>query len=119
MEITGYSASILIGISLGLIGGGGSILTVPVLVYLFAVDTVLATTYSLFVVGSTSLIGSFSYFKKGLIDLKTAIYFGLPSIVAVFLTRHFILPAIPDHITNIGGFELSRSILLMVFFAFF
>lgn len=117
MEITGYSASILIGISLGLIGGGGSILTVPVLVYLFAVDTVLATTYSLFVVGSTSLIGSFSYFKKGLIDLKTAIYFGLPSIVAVFLTRHFILPAIPDHITNIGGFELSRSILLMVFFA--
>lgn len=117
MEITGYSASILIGISLGLIGGGGSILTVPVLVYLFAVDTVLATTYSLFVVGSTSLIGSFSYFKKGLIDLKTAIYFGLPSIVAVYITRHFILPAIPDHITNIMGFELSRSILLMVFFA--
>lgn len=64
MEITGYLASILIGVSLGLIGGGGSILTVPVLVYLFSVDTVLATTYSLFVVGSTSLVGSFSYLKK-------------------------------------------------------
>lgn len=117
MELTGYFASILIGISLGLIGGGGSILTVPVLVYLFAVDTVLATTYSLFVVGSTSLVGSFSYFKKGLIATKTALLFGLPSIVAVFLTRHYLLTAIPEHITTIGSFELSRSILLMVFFA--
>lgn len=117
MEITGYSASILIGISLGLIGGGGSILTVPVLVYLFSVDTVLATTYSLFVVGSTSLVGSFSYFKKGFIDSKTALFFGIPSIVAVFFTRHYILPAIPEHVMNIGNFELSRSILLMMFFA--
>ncbi|RZL35100.1 MAG: sulfite exporter TauE/SafE family protein [Pedobacter sp.] len=117
MEFTGYLASILIGISLGLIGGGGSILTVPVLVYLFAVDTVLATTYSLFVVGSTSLVGSFSYFKKGLIDIKTAVLFGLPSIIAVFFTRHYILPAIPNHITNFGSFELSRSILMMAFFA--
>lgn len=117
MEITGYSASILIGISLGLIGGGGSILTVPVLVYLFTVDTVLATTYSLFVVGSTSLVGSASYFKKGYIDLKTAFLFGLPSIVAIFITRHYILPIIPKHIMNIGYFVLTKSILLMVFFA--
>ncbi|WAC42446.1 sulfite exporter TauE/SafE family protein [Pedobacter sp. SL55] len=117
MEITGYLASILIGISLGLIGGGGSILTVPVLVYLFAVDTVLATTYSLFVVGSTSLAGSFSYFKKRLIDLNTAIYFGLPSIVTVFLTRHFLLPAIPENVIQVENFLLTKSILLMVFFA--
>ena len=117
MEFTGYFASILIGISLGLIGGGGSILTVPVLVYLFAIDTVLATTYSLFVVGSTSLVGSFSYFKKGLINTKTAVLFGLPSIIAVFLTRYYILSAIPEHIIKIGSFELSRPILLMVFFA--
>ena len=117
MEITGYLASILIGISLGLIGGGGSILTVPVLVYLFSVDTILATTYSLFVVGSTSLFGSFSYFKKGFIDSKTALFFGIPSIIAVFLTRHYILPSIPKHVMNIGDFELSRSMLLMIFFA--
>lgn len=117
MEFTGYFASILIGISLGLIGGGGSILTVPVLVYLFTVDTVLATTYSLFIVGSTSLVGSVSYFKKGFIDLKTALLFGIPSIIAVFFTRHYILPAIPEHLTNIGSFELSRSILLMLLFA--
>ncbi len=117
METTGYFASILIGISLGLIGGGGSILTVPVLVYLFALDTVLATTYSLFVVGSTSLVGSFSYFKKGLIDLKTAIYFGLPSIATVFLTRQFLLPAIPEKVIYLDNFLLTRSILLMVIFA--
>lgn len=117
MEFTGYFASILIGISLGLIGGGGSILTVPVLVYLFTIDTVLATTYSLFIVGSTSLVGSVSYFKKGFIDLKTALLFGIPSIIAVFFTRHYILPAIPEHLTNIGSFELSRSILLMLLFA--
>lgn len=117
MEFSGYFASILIGISLGLIGGGGSILTVPVLVYLFAIDTVLATTYSLFIVGSTSLVGSVSYFKKGLIDLKTVLLFGIPSIIAVFFTRHYILPAIPEHLTNIGSFELNKSILLMIFFA--
>lgn len=117
MEITGYSASIFIGISLGVIGGGGSILTVPVLVYLFSVDTVLATTYSLFVVGSTSLVGSFSYFKNGFVDSKTVLFFGIPSIVAVFLTRYYILPAIPEHVIKIGGFELSKAILLMVFFA--
>ena len=117
MEITGYSASILIGISLGLIGGGGSILTVPVLVYLFSVDTVLATTYSLFVVGSTSLVGSFSYFKKGFVDGKTALFFGIPSVIAVFFTRHYILSAIPEHVMDVGDFEISKSILLMVFFA--
>ncbi|MDR6784967.1 putative membrane protein YfcA [Pedobacter africanus] len=87
------------------------------MVYLFSVDTFLATTYSLFVVGSTSLVGSFSYFKNGFVDSKTALFFGIPSIIAVFLTRHYILPAIPEHVMKIGDFELSRSILLMVFFA--
>lgn len=117
MEIIGYSASIVIGISLGLIGGGGSILTVPVLVYLFAVDTVLATTYSLFVVGSTSLVGSISYFNKGMIDVRTAMFFGIPSIIAVFLTRHYLLPAIPEQVMNVGGLVMTKPILLMLFFA--
>jgi uncharacterized protein len=117
MDIAGYSASIFIGISLGLIGGGGSILTVPVLVYLFSVDTVLATAYSLFIVGTTSVVGSFSYFKKGLVNIKTAIVFGIPSIAAVFLTRSFIVPAIPQEIFRIGSFTLTKSISLMLLFA--
>ena len=117
MELVGYLASILIGISLGLIGGGGSILTVPVLVYLFSIDAVLATAYSLFIVGTTSLAGSFSYFKKGLVNVKTAVVFGIPSIIAVFLTRAFIVPAIPAEIFSIGEFVVTKSILLMLLFA--
>lgn len=117
MDVAGYLASIFIGISLGLIGGGGSILTVPVLVYLFSVDAVLATAYSLFIVGATSVIGSISYFKKGLINMKTAVVFGIPSITAVFLTRAFIVPAIPQQIFSIGNFTVTKSILLMLLFA--
>jgi uncharacterized protein len=117
MEILGYIASIIIGISLGLIGGGGSILTVPVLVYLFKVDALLATSYSLFIVGATSTIGSFDYFKKGLVNVKTAIVFGIPAIISVFLTRALIVPAIPDVLFNLGDFEFTKSIFIMVIFA--
>lgn len=117
MEILGFFLAILIGISLGLIGGGGSILTVPVLVYLFQVDVVIATTYSLFVVGITSLVGSLSYFKKGLVNLRISLYFGLPSLAGVLLARKVILPIIPDVILIIGGFEMTKSIFLMLVFA--
>ena len=117
MELVGYIASLVIGISLGLIGGGGSILTVPVLVYLFRVQPVLATAYSLFIVGSTSFIGSFPKYKGGEINLKTAIIFGLPSIAAVFATRAFIVPSIPDDIFSIGNFEVTKSLLMMLLFA--
>ena len=117
MDIAGYLASIFVGIALGLIGGGGSILTVPMLVYLFSLDAVLATAYSLFIVGATSVVGSFSYFKKGLVNIKTAIVFGIPSIAAIFLTRHYILPAIPQHVFTIGSYTVTQSILLMVLFA--
>ncbi|MFZ1496933.1 MAG: sulfite exporter TauE/SafE family protein [Saprospiraceae bacterium] len=117
MDIVGYTASIFIGISLGLIGGGGSILTVPVLVYLFGVDAVLATAYSLFIVGATSAVGSISYFKNGLVNVKTAIFFGIPSIVAVFITRAYIVPAIPQEVFSIGNFIITKRILLMLLFA--
>ncbi|MGG7035331.1 MAG: sulfite exporter TauE/SafE family protein [Flavobacterium sp.] len=117
METIGYFASIFIGISLGLIGGGGSILTVPVLVYLFQTDVVVATTFSLFIVGTTSSIGSISYFKKGLVNLKTAMVFGIPSIAAVFITRTYLVPAIPHEIFSIGNYTVTKDILLMLIFA--
>ena len=117
MEIIGYIASIFIGIALGLIGGGGSILTVPVLFYLFAVDTVTATAYSLFIVGITSAVGTVSYFKKGLVNIKTAIVFGIPSIIAVFLTRAYLVPAIPKEVFSIGDFVVTKGILMMLVFA--
>lgn len=117
MEPAGYLASVFIGILLGLIGGGGSILTVPVLVYLFAIDPVSATAYSLFIVGTTSLVGSVTYFRKNLVDIKTAVVFGIPSIIAVFLTRAFIIPAIPADLFTTGNFTLTREIFLMLLFA--
>lgn len=117
MDIIGYLASIIIGISLGLIGGGGSILTVPVLVYLFSIDAVLATTYSLFIVGATSVVGSISYFKKKLIHLKTALVFGGTSIISVFIARTYLVPAIPAEIFKMGHFTLTKSMFLMLLFA--
>lgn len=117
MEIIGYLASALIGISLGLIGGGGSILTVPVLVYLFGVMPETATAYSLFIVGSTSLVGTYPKYKQGMVNIKTGLIFGAPSIAAVYLTRKFIVPAIPANVFAIGDFMLTKNILMMLLFA--
>lgn len=117
MEFLGYFVSILIGVSLGLIGSGGSILTVPMLVYIFGTDAVSATAYSLFIVGLTALVGSFDYFRKNLVNVKTAIVFGIPSIIAVFLTRAYVVPAIPHTIMTIGDFVLTKHVLLLLLFA--
>ncbi|MBK9212818.1 MAG: sulfite exporter TauE/SafE family protein [Saprospiraceae bacterium] len=118
MEVIGYIASIFIGITLGLIGGGGSILTVPVLVYLFSVEAVPAAAYSMFIVGLTSIVGSYSYFRNGLVHFKTALIFGIPSIIAVYLTRAFVVPAIPSEIFTLGSFVLTKGVFLMLLFAF-
>lgn len=115
--VMAYLLSIFIGISLGLIGGGGSILTVPILVYVAATDPVLATGYSLFVVGATALVGSFAYMRRQLVSYRSAIVFGIPSIVAVYLTRALLIPAIPEVVFVIGAFEVTRDIAIMIFFA--
>jgi hypothetical protein len=117
LTIFGLLASTVIGISLGLIGGGGSILTVPVLVYLFNVDPVLATAYSLFIVGLSSLVGAFPKYKAGMIDLKTALVFGVPSIIAVFLTRKVLVPAIPATLFEIAGVSVTKALAMMILFA--
>ena len=117
MEILGYIGAILMGLSLGLIGGGGSILTVPILVYLFSVDAVLATAYSLFIVGLTSLVGSFSHMRMGNIHWRTAIVFGIPSILAVYATRAWLVPAIPDPVLHVGDLILHKPIGILILFA--
>jgi uncharacterized protein len=117
MYIAGYIASALIGLSLGLIGGGGSILTVPVLVYLFGLSPLLATSYSLFVIGSTSLVGAVNNWRKGFVSLKTVEIFGVSSIFTVFITRKIVLPLIPIHLFKMGQIEVTESMLTMIFFA--
>jgi hypothetical protein len=118
LEILGYISAILIGISLGVIGSGGSILTVPVLVYLMAIDPVNATAYSLFIVGVTSFVGTVYYIKNGLIHFQAAILFAIPALIAVFLTRLILVPAIPDHLFSLLGIDVTKQIFIMLLFAF-
>lgn len=117
MEILGYLAAIIVGLSLGLIGGGGSILTVPILVYLFGTEaSEFAPAYSLFIVGSTSLVGSVQKYREGLTDIRTFLVFGIPAIITVYFTRHSLVPSIPDEIA-LGSFMLSKRLLVMGLFA--
>lgn len=117
IEIFGYVGALIIGIVLGLIGGGGSILTVPVLVYLLGIDAVSATAYSLFVVGTSSMVGALQNMKKKLVDYKTAILFAIPAFIAVYLTRKFVVPALPDTILVIQEFVITKDIAIMLLFA--
>jgi len=117
MDIIGYVASVFIGISLGLIGGGGSILTVPVLVYLFGIPAELSTAYSLFIVGTTALVGGVRNATMGNVNYKTAVVFTIPAFIAVYATRAFLVPAIPNEIMTVGSFVLTKDISIMVFFA--
>lgn len=117
METFGYIGALVMGLSLGLIGGGGSILTVPILVYLFSVDTVLATAYSLFIVGLTSLVGSVSHISQGNVHWRAALIFGIPSVISVYLTRLYIVPLIPQNIIQIGDFQVTKSIMILIVFA--
>ncbi|AGA78540.1 sulfite exporter TauE/SafE family protein [Echinicola vietnamensis] len=116
-SLIGFGGAILIGISLGMIGGGGSILTVPILVYLLGIEPVLATAYSLFVVGSTSLVGAGSYLKRGKVSYRIALVFALPSFLAIFLMRKYVVHALPEVLFALGGFTVSKNLAIMVFFA--
>lgn len=117
MEILGYLSALLIGLLLGLIGGGGSIITVPALVYLMHINPVAATTYSLFIVGLTSMVGGVRAFSKKLVDFKAVSEFGIPSILSIFIARHYLLPAIPDKLFSIGNLQVTKDGMLMVVFA--
>jgi uncharacterized membrane protein YfcA len=117
MEIAGYIASLGIGVSMGLIGGGGSILTIPILVYLFSISPTLAISYSLFIVGFTSLVGAYNNYREGLVNFKTVLLFGSSSITTVFVARKFIIPFLPDVFFRIGSFQVTHSLFVMVVFA--
>lgn len=117
LEILGYIGALFIGIVLGITGGGGSILTVPILVYVLHYNPLTATAYSLFIVGTTSAFGTLQNFKKGLVAPKTAFLFALPSLLGVYFTRKFLIHWLPDTLLYIGSFELSKATFLMLLFA--
>ena len=116
MEILGYVGALFIGLVLGLTGGGGSILTVPILVYLMSINPVTATAYSLFIVGTTSTFGAIQNYRKNLVDIKNGFIFAIPSFIAVYLTRKFIVPRIPEIIIE-SPILITKNTFLMLFFA--
>lgn len=115
LDLLGYFGALVIGVALGLIGGGGSILTVPILVYLLSLNPVTATAYSLFVVGASSLVGAVN--RKHLVDFHTAGIFAIPAFIAVYATRRYLVPAIPEYIFTLWGFEVTKAVGIMLFFA--
>jgi uncharacterized membrane protein YfcA len=116
-QIIGYILAVFVGITLGMLGSGGSILSVPILVYVMGIEPTLATGYSLFIIGTTSLVGGIHKAKQKLVDFKKVVLFGIPAIISVFITRKIIVPKIPDIIFSTENFTLSKSILIMIVFA--
>ncbi|MFV0540175.1 MAG: sulfite exporter TauE/SafE family protein [Aestuariibaculum sp.] len=116
-DVLGYIGALLIGVILGLMGGGGSILTVPLLVYLLGYNPVIATAYSLFIVGTSSVVGVIQKHREKLVDFKMGIAFTFPSFVAVYVSRRFMVPNIPDNILKFNGYTLTKEMVIMVFFA--
>ncbi|MBY0314846.1 MAG: sulfite exporter TauE/SafE family protein [Bdellovibrionales bacterium] len=117
MELLGYILTLIMGVSLGLIGGGGSILTVPILYYFFSQDSITATSNSLFIVGATALMGAFKYYRKGHVQMGTAVLFALPSFIGVYMARALILPNIPHSVLSVFGVEITKPILIMICFS--
>ena len=117
LESLGFISAVFIGISLGLMGSGGSILTVPVLVYLFNVEPVLATAYSLFIVGLTALAGSLKYMRENLLSYKTAVVFSIPAFIAVFIARKYLIPAMPEIMISMDGYNIHKGTFLLIVFA--
>lgn len=116
-EAFGYLAAICIGLILGLLGGGGSILSIPILIYLFHLNAVLASAYSLFIVGITSLVGAVPKYKNHLVNIRTGLLFGIPSTISIFATRKWIIPSIPEVIFQTDSFLLTKRILVLGTFA--
>lgn len=114
--IIGYVLTILTGVVLGILGGGGSIMILPIFVYLFQVEPKLAVVYSLFVIGISSVLGAFSHFRSGNVNLKLVAIFGFPSVVSVLLTRKWLLPNLPEVFFTWNDFEMSQSLFLLLFF---
>ncbi len=119
IELVGYAAIFLMGLTLGVIGAGGSILTIPILVYLFGISPTFATAYSLVLVGATAATGGVRHAIRGNFDLEAFLTFGLPSILSVYLVRRYALPSIPQNIGSLGSYEITRDGLIMLVFSIF
>jgi uncharacterized protein len=116
-EIIAYILSLFVGITLGLVGAGGSILTLPILVFVVGIEPQYATIYSSFVVGITSLVGTVRNILKKQLHLLSAFVFFIPSLLMMLLVKRYIMPEIPDELYEFESIILTKDIALMIFFA--
>lgn len=117
LEIIGYISALFIGLVMGLTGSGGSILSVPVLAYLFGFDEKVSTAYSLFIVGMTAVVGSQKVLKEKQVNFRLILYFGIPAVLGVLLSRRVILPLLPDELFQIFDYVISRRMFVFGLFA--
>lgn len=117
IQIFGYLGALMVGLVLGLMGSGGSLIAIPIFTYLFHISPITTTAYSLFVVGTSSTIGALRNWKKGLVDFKIAIVFAIPAFIAVYVVRKYLLPIIPIEIITINDFVVTKGMAIMVFLA--
>lgn len=116
-QIIGYTGAFFVGLVLGLLGSGGSILALPIMVVCFGIQPVKATAYSLFIIGTTALIGTFQNLKNKLVDPKTAGLFGVPAVAAIIFTRLKVLPALPPTIHIGKQLVFEKNIFIMILFS--
>ncbi len=100
------------GATFGLIGAGGSILSVPILIYIINLSPIIATSYSFYIVGLVALLGAIGYFRKKLISVVDVWYFSIPSTFGVIFSRYYILPSIPNII-----FGIDKNALITIMFS--
>lgn len=114
MEVLGFTISVLMGISLGLLGGGGSLFAVPVLVYIFGINATLSSMYSNFMVGITAGIGFYGYYLKDLVCFKSALDFLFPAITSIVLFKEYLIPLLPDTFSVFDFQMVSKSSLILI-----
>jgi len=117
LAIIGYIGALFMGTILGLIGGGGSIIALPIFVYLFGIPSDLAIVYSLLIVGSTSIFASWGHVQQKQFDSVVAVWFGAASVIAVIFSRYLIVPNLPDPLVSLAGWQLSKDLGLLLLFA--
>ncbi len=117
LHILGYLGALITGIVLGLLGGGGALLSIPVLVYLFKIEPQLATSYSLLLVGISATSGSYQNIRKKLVDYNAALYYGVPSIIAVYSVRRWVMPNLPKVIFHMGSYPVDKNLFILIILA--
>ena len=114
LEILGYFLFLFAGLFFGLFGSGGSIIIIPILIYIYQLSIYEATSYSLLLVFLISVFGTIKHIKQKNFDIQNIIIFITPTLFFTAISRVFLFPNIPDFIAILN---ISKDNLLMILFS--